>query len=1089
LSPSELCNAATVSKQWAEFARDETLWKDHYTQFWMPLEKFPSEPSWKSMFLRRLASVTRRIWRYKCRYSNILLLGDAKTGKTSYMNGVFEERARNYNNEKVADPEKKMYKKALAAAFETKLRFNFQYVDTEFTEETNEEQMKKIRDSYLQCDLILLFYAMDNAQSLQRLRDYWAIEVRRYCQFEIPVIVVGTKSDVVLALTEEMNATLAFLKTHYEYEGSMTCSPTTPSGCNEIIDVADSVMLYPLVSIQSRQNGYLPYVRDFMTSIFLFYDKDGDNMLNATECMQFYNDLFGTDHEDSYYQAVQNEITALNPQYLVDGKVTLDGYRQLLEREGRAFKASIIWLFLRSHGFLEFYYNKQYPSGVLKKEYVMPTVSVPGSAAVTSFDDMITMVLTHEDDPEVLKWVASSYFCASNSEDLRAMIMDYPDSIHVLGLILNADYVSPETWHMAVGTLLDFANDEKFKADVLERDYFAPRSLELLRREKDPLLTGTLIRFLTTLARLSSDIQDLLISEGVDQLFIEYTKHEYTDVQYSMANLFYRCMVHENIVHVLTDEIFDTMSDLMSSPLLGIREAGFTLVAYAHSRTQMINLLFEDGREPLMEKFLDTAREIPLSFFHAAVAYLVAYNPKYYDLIIEKDGVGTLTTLMGQILKLDFSAKLVSEVIDGYVVMLEHEEFNEEIDKYAEEWIENAMLLAVGYAEYYNILVFAFALLIEKGHGEVFIEKFGNALRTGNKMGLYLLVKYVVFVLLIRSPTTEAAEFLESLAPRVINQALASKRDKIAVHLVDVIGYLAADSQYRSVIDAEEASNMIAEIVAANQLRDEPAKFALAWAHDRVDGPPKRSGELTFTEDYSTVMTQISADGYTVRGHYGTVFLPLGVTKGKWYYEVTLKTAGSMEVGWASSNTIERYNTFVRTGYAEDDFSYAVDLSVQTACHGGSKPYGPKWKIGDVIGCFIDLDSPRGKILFSVNGKSCGLAFENIQAQEGFFPAVSLAEAQQLQLNIGQEPFKYTPPSADGYLPFINATSSPHTKKPGKVLRAHTAPVALRSARTKLVARQGRMKKIAIYGLIATLGVSVVAGGLYVLWRQRQKTK
>ncbi len=38
----------------------------------------------------------------------------------------------------------------------------------------------------------------------------------RYCQFEIPVIVVGTKSDVVLNLTEEMNNTLAFLKTNYE---------------------------------------------------------------------------------------------------------------------------------------------------------------------------------------------------------------------------------------------------------------------------------------------------------------------------------------------------------------------------------------------------------------------------------------------------------------------------------------------------------------------------------------------------------------------------------------------------------------------------------------------------------------------------------------------------------------------------------------------------------------------------------------------------------------------------------------------------------------------------------------------------------
>lgn len=89
---------------------------------------------------------------------------------------------------------------------------------------------------------------------------------------------------------------------------------------------------------------------------------------------------------------------------------------------------------------------------------------------------------------------------------------------------------------------------------------------------------------------------------------------------------------------------------------------------------------------------------------------------------------------------------------------------------------------------------------------------------------------------LIRAPTAEASEFLESLVPRVISQAVTSKRDKIVVHLVDIIGYLAADPQYRSVVNTEDASNMIAEIVAANQLRDEPGKFALTWAHDRVDG-------------------------------------------------------------------------------------------------------------------------------------------------------------------------------------------------------------------------------------------------------------
>ncbi len=104
------------------------------------------------------------------------------------------------------------------------------------------------------------------------------------------------------------------------------------------------------------------------------------------------------------------------------------------------------------------------------------------------------------------------------------MIMDYPDSIDCLGLILNSDLVEPAAWHMAIGTLLDFANDgkicpiivwnlfinkvttEKYKSAILEREYFAPRSLELLRRETDPLLTGTLLRFLTTLTRLCKDL-------------------------------------------------------------------------------------------------------------------------------------------------------------------------------------------------------------------------------------------------------------------------------------------------------------------------------------------------------------------------------------------------------------------------------------------------------------------------------------------------------------------------------------------------------------------------------------------------------
>jgi len=50
-----------------------------------------------------------RTKRFLIYYSNFnYFYNIANTGKSSFINGVNEERARNYSNEKVADPEKKM---------------------------------------------------------------------------------------------------------------------------------------------------------------------------------------------------------------------------------------------------------------------------------------------------------------------------------------------------------------------------------------------------------------------------------------------------------------------------------------------------------------------------------------------------------------------------------------------------------------------------------------------------------------------------------------------------------------------------------------------------------------------------------------------------------------------------------------------------------------------------------------------------------------------------------------------------------------------------------------------------------------------
>lgn len=75
-------------------------------------------------------------------------------------------------------------------------------------------------------------------------------------------------------------------------------------------------------------------------------------------------------------------------------------------------------------------------------------------------------------------------------------------------------------------------------------------------------------------------------------------------------------------------------------------------------------------------------------------------------------------------------------------------------------------------------------------------------------------------------------------------------------------------------------------------------------------------------------------------------------------------------------------------GVGDDDYSYACDLNRLKRWHGGEQNYGTlwtsvhflgtkKWKVGDVIGCSLDLDK---KIMaFSLNGEDLGTAFTNVR--------------------------------------------------------------------------------------------------------------
>ncbi|KAF9204924.1 RING finger and SPRY domain-containing protein 1 [Haplosporangium sp. Z 27] len=166
-----------------------------------------------------------------------------------------------------------------------------------------------------------------------------------------------------------------------------------------------------------------------------------------------------------------------------------------------------------------------------------------------------------------------------------------------------------------------------------------------------------------------------------------------------------------------------------------------------------------------------------------------------------------------------------------------------------------------------------------------------------------------------------------------------------------------------------------------------------------------------------TMHWKISEDGLTIRND-GTTFESIrattSVSQGKWFYEVTIATAGIMQLGWATVHC--HFSPEDGTGVGDDIFGFAYDGCRNLIwADGQSEPYGgpESWKAGDVLGVYLDVDNAI--IECFLNGVSLGVAspFDTdhfaIQAKSGFYPALSCTSFQQATVNFGATPFKYPP--------------------------------------------------------------------------------
>ncbi|XP_039604866.1 ATP-dependent RNA helicase DDX1 [Polypterus senegalus] len=138
-----------------------------------------------------------------------------------------------------------------------------------------------------------------------------------------------------------------------------------------------------------------------------------------------------------------------------------------------------------------------------------------------------------------------------------------------------------------------------------------------------------------------------------------------------------------------------------------------------------------------------------------------------------------------------------------------------------------------------------------------------------------------------------------------------------------------------------------------------------------------------------------------------------GVSKGKYYYEVSCHDQGLCRVGWSTAQAALDLGT--------DKFGFGFGGTGKKSHNKQFDSYGEEFTMHDTIGCFLDSD--KGHVKFSKNGKDLGLAFEIPQhlKNQAFFAACVLKNAE-LKFNFGGEDFKHPP--KDGYVALDKAADA-----------------------------------------------------------------
>ena len=165
-------------------------------------------------------------------------------------------------------------------------------------------------------------------------------------------------------------------------------------------------------------------------------------------------------------------------------------------------------------------------------------------------------------------------------------------------------------------------------------------------------------------------------------------------------------------------------------------------------------------------------------------------------------------------------------------------------------------------------------------------------------------------------------------------------------------------------------------------------------------------------------LTHTNSSGGSWQNSFGTIY----ISSGKWYWEGTVSGGIYHTIGVATSEIPLTYGW--GTPASGSAFGY-IDTSgnkIGPTGYGGGSSYGAAFTSGDVIG--VALDSNSGTLTFYKNGVSQGVAFSSGLASTLVSPIFGEYNSVSWDINFGQRPFAYTPPTGFKKLNTFNLPDS-----------------------------------------------------------------